>query len=433
MPALTATLRRFTSTWWSFATLVTGFVTTLAAFIVVVVGVAVSGGLVLLVPIAMVLAALTFLASDGFARVERSRFRALMGVNIDREVRPLTGSVWAMFLQMLRSRARWAEIGYHVVSMPWAALAFALTTALWSASLSALTLPFYIAHLPGRSITVLGWKIDSGGAAWGVAAAGLLIALTAAPLLTNWSANRSVRIAQKLLGASETSRLAQRVQELDARRTAAVNTADAERRRIERDLHDGAQQRLIAIAMELGEARNDLAQSPERAADRLAHAHEETKAAIKELRDLVRGFHPAIIEDRGLSAALSSVIARCPVPVTLDYRVDERPRPEVESAAYFVICEAVTNIARHSNATSAAVHVVRLGDRLTIEVSDDGIGGASPAGGSGITGLQERVAALDGWIQIISPDGGPTSLIAELSCGTPTSEHASAGRGEPTA
>lgn len=431
MPLLTATLRRFTSTWWSFATLVSGFVTTLAAFIVVVVGLAVSGGLVLLVPIAMVLAVLTFLASDVFARIERSRLRSLLGIDIEREVRPLTGSAWAMFLQMLRSRARWAEIGYHIVSMPWATLAFALTTALWSASLSALALPLYIGRLPSRSITVLGWKIENGGAVWGVAAAGLLIALTVAPLLTNWAANRSAWIAQKLLGASETSRLAKRVEELDARRTAAVHTADAERRRIERDLHDGAQQRLIAIAMELGEARNDLSESPDRAAERLAHAHEETKAAIKELRDLVRGFHPAIIEDRGLSPALSSVIARCPVPVTLDYRVDERPRPEVESAAYFVICEAVTNVARHSQATAAAVHVVRVGDRLTIEVSDNGVGGADPTGGSGIAGLHERVEALDGWMQIISPAGGPTSLIAELACGTPANEPAGTGRGEP--
>lgn len=419
MSLVTAALRQCAKTWWSYAALVSGLATTLAAFIVVVVGLSLSVGLAILVPLGAGILVITFLCSDGFARLERSRIRSLQGVRIERHVQPLTGGAWAKFVQLVKSRARWAEIGYHVVAMPWATLAFAATTALWSVCLSAIALPFYLDSLPGPYLKVLGWKIYGRDSAWELAAIGLLVALTIAPMLTNWMAGRSVWIAQKLLGASESSKLAQRVEELDARRAAAVQTADAERRRIERDLHDGAQQRLLAIAMELGEARNDLAHSPERAAERLEHAHNETKAAIKELRDLVRGFHPAIIEDRGLNAALSSVIARCPVPITLDYQVNERPRPEIESAAYFIICEAVTNVARHSNATDATVHVVRLGDRLIIEVSDNGTGGADPAAGTGLTGLQGRVEALDGWFQLMSPVGGPTTIVASLACGAP--------------
>jgi signal transduction histidine kinase len=212
--------------------------------------------------------------------------------------------------------------------------------------------------------------------------------------------------------------LGEQVSKLNASRAAAVDSAEAERRRIERDLHDGAQQRLVALAMDLGTARERLDDDPEAGRALVAEAHEEAKAALKEIRDLVRGIHPVILSDRGLDAALSAVVARSAVPVTLQVTVPERPPPAVESAAYFIVTEALTNVARHSRATTATVTIERAGDRLVVEVRDDGVGGAVIDGGSGLRGLRDRITALGGTFHILSPDGGPTSLIAELPCGS---------------
>ena len=189
-----------------------------------------------------------------------------------------------------------------------------------------------------------------------------------------------------------------------------VDAAEAERRRIERDLHDGAQQRLVALAMDLGMAKEKLASDPEAAAALLDEAHAESKQALVELRDLARGIHPAVLTDRGLGPALSAVAARCPVPVAVSVDIGERPDTTIEGIAYFVVSEALTNVARHSGATRASVSVTRRGDRLVIDVSDNGHGGADPELGTGIAGLRARVEGVDGWLFVSSPPGGPTSL-----------------------
>jgi signal transduction histidine kinase len=198
-----------------------------------------------------------------------------------------------------------------------------------------------------------------------------------------------------------------------------VDAAEAERRRIERDLHDGAQQRLVALAMELGRAKAKFADDVDAAAALVDQAHTEAKAALVELRDLVRGVHPPVLTDRGLDAALSGLAARCPVPVTLHVDVPVRPRSAVEAVAYFTVAEALTNIAKHSRATRASV-VVEGGPgptgTLNIVISDDGIGGADPAG-AGLTGLADRIAGLDGALSVESPPGGPTIISAVLPCG----------------
>jgi signal transduction histidine kinase len=209
-------------------------------------------------------------------------------------------------------------------------------------------------------------------------------------------------------------------QVVDARSAQAriIAAADNERRRIERDLHDGAQQRLVALAANLGAAKEKLEHDPEEGREMVAVAHEEAKAALAEIRDLVRGIHPVILEDRGLDAALSAVVARSPVPVTLDVQVTTRPPAAVESAAYFVVNEALTNVARHAHATRAHVSLARAGNRLVVEVRDDGVGGADVAGGSGLQGLRDRVAGLGGTMYVISPAGGPTTISVELPCGS---------------
>jgi signal transduction histidine kinase len=168
--------------------------------------------------------------------------------------------------------------------------------------------------------------------------------------------------------------------------------------------------------MDLGRAKDKLDTDPERAKELVDEAHEEAKRAITEVRDLARGIHPAVLTDRGLDAALSALAARSSVPVDVRVDVAVRPPASVEAAAYFVVSEALANVAKHAGATRASVTVRRTGDRLTVQVQDDGVGGASMERGSGLAGLRDRVGALDGALHVLSPDGGPTVLMAEIPC-----------------
>ena len=225
-------------------------------------------------------------------------------------------------------------------------------------------------------------------------------------------------VVRWLLGPWRRDELTRQVGELETSRGAAVDRAEADRRQIERDLHDGAQQRLVALAMDLGRARERFDTDPARARQLVDEAHEEAKAALRELRDLARGIHPAVLTDRGLDAALSVVVTRCPVPVALSVDVPRRPPAPVESAAYFVVAEALTNVAKHARASHAQVTIARQSNRLVIEVSDDGIGGADASAGSGLAGLADRVAAVGGWVRVLSPVNGPTSVLVEMPCGS---------------
>ncbi|MEY2231388.1 sensor histidine kinase, partial [Streptomyces sp. BF23-30] len=209
-------------------------------------------------------------------------------------------------------------------------------------------------------------------------------------------------------------------------RAGVLDAADLERRRIERDLHDGAQQRLVALAMNLGIARATLTDLPAEAKAVIDEAHRQAKEAIEELNNLVRGLHPAVLEDRGLDAALSGVAARAPFPVELTVDIGQRPGATVEAVAYFVVSETLANVAKHARAERCRVHVVRGpapdgsargGDLLRITVTDDGVGGADPARGTGLVGLRKRVGSVDGTIMIESPLGGPTVITVELPCG----------------
>ena len=212
--------------------------------------------------------------------------------------------------------------------------------------------------------------------------------------------------------------LAARVTELEISRERVVDAAEAERRRIERDLHDGAQQRLVALAMELGRAKAKFGDDPEGARDLVDRAHIEAKAALTELRNLVRGVHPPILTERGLDPALSGLAALCPVPVDVHVEVPVRPKPAVEAVAYFMVAEALTNVAKHSRASHVNVVVEGHGfpGTLTVLVSDDGIGGADPHG-AGLSGLADRVSGVDGELSVESPSGGPTMISAVLPCG----------------
>ena len=214
----------------------------------------------------------------------------------------------------------------------------------------------------------------------------------------------------------DTSALTERISTLESSRAGAVDVQDAELRRIERDLHDGAQARLVALGMSLGMAEQKLASEPEVAAELLADARAGAGAALRELRDLARGIHPPVLADRGLDAAVRALAAGSPISVTVSATVSERPKPPVESAAYFVVAEALANAGKHARAGRVDVRIARSGDVLSVEVHDDGAGGADASGG-GLSGLRRRVEALDGRLDVISPAGGPTTIRAELPCG----------------
>jgi signal transduction histidine kinase len=239
-----------------------------------------------------------------------------------------------------------------------------------------------------------------------------LVVLFVTPWVVRGLATANRAIVRGMLGRDVT----ERVRALTASRSAAVDLAAEDRRQIERDLHDGVQQRLVTLAMDLGRAKEKLDTDPGRAKELVEEAHEEAKRAITEVRDLARGIHPAVLTDRGLDAALSALAARSPIPVEVSVDVAERPPASVEAAAYFVVSEALANVAKHANATRASVTVRRSGDRLTIQVQDDGAGGAEIVEGSGLAGLRDRVGALDGELHLLSPAGGPTVLMVEIPC-----------------
>ncbi len=225
--------------------------------------------------------------------------------------------------------------------------------------------------------------------------------------------DQDARLARECFGPSERELMQRRIDELATSRAAVVRAVDDERRRVERDLHDGVQQRLVALAMLLGRARRG--RTPERADALLEQAHKEAREVLTELREVAWRIYPSALDHLGLREALGGVSERCALPVRMEYDVPDPLPSTVETAAYFVVSEAVTNAAKHSSAEEVSVRVTASGARLTVLVRDSGTGGADPAG-SGLTGLRSRVAALDGTLHVDSPLGGPTTITAELPC-----------------
>ena len=259
--------------------------------------------------------------------------------------------------------------------------------------------------------------LRSADAGRGVQAAMLTAALLALPVaaypLTAWAGARSA-LARAVLAPRE-AELDERLVEVTRSRARLVDAFELERRRIERDLHDGAQQRLVALTVSLGLARLDLAPDSA-AAEQVGAAHEQAKEVLTELRELIRGVHPQVLTDRGLPAAVSDAAGRSPVQVAVDVALPRRLPAAVEVAAYFAVCEALANIAKHSRASRASVRGRLVEGVLVVEVQDDGVGGADPAAGSGLTGLADRISVVDGRLLLSSPAGGPTLIRVEIPC-----------------
>jgi signal transduction histidine kinase len=403
-------------TWLAFIHLLAGLVIGLVSFTVVVTGIGLGIALlpVFLVGIA-VLVAVIWLAGL-FARAERARFALLLGAEIPGPgPRPDQPTGWRRVNLVFLARSTWLPSVYALVRLPLSVIEAAMVSSVWGVGLALLTLPAYNGALPGGRAHLGSFALNN--AAWlalGVAT-GVALLLGAAPL-TRVVAAGDAAVARWLLGPGRRARLTERIGELETSRAGVVDAAETERRRIERDLHDGAQQRLVSLAMELGRARAKFASDPQAAEAIVGQAHEQAKDALTELRNLVRGVHPPVLSDRGLDAALSGLAALSPVPVTVQIDLPGRPSASVEAIAYFVVAEALTNVAKHAKASRALVTVTRSGDLLKVAISDDGIGGASVTG-QGLSGLAARVAGIDGRLLVTSPDGGPTVIEAVLPCG----------------
>jgi signal transduction histidine kinase len=345
----------------------------------------------------------------GQTGLQRSRLHATLGLEFPHALRAAGRGPW--LLGPWRTAATWRQLGYHVISVFTGLIGGVLVAACWL--------------LPVAGVGLLlaadqGTGYDAGLSALAVAV------VFAAPWLARGVSRADEAAARALLGPSRSEELAERVETLARSRADIVKATDAERRRIERDLHDGAQQRLVSLAMNLGIARAGLTDAPEAARKAIADAHDEAVQALSELREFIRGLHPAVLNDRGLNAALSGLAARAPLPVRVQVDLPRPAGASVEAIAYFIVSESLANIAKHARATRADIAVTRLGNRLRITVTDDGVGGAAipppgdgPAGawsGTGLRGLVQRATAVDGTLSIDSPPGGPTVITAELPC-----------------
>jgi signal transduction histidine kinase len=364
------------------------------------------GGLTLIVVVGLVVLASVPLLAGVLGVVERSRLRLVQG-------QPAGGMSLADRVRAgRRLPVSWPEVGYAVL----------LSVVLWPLDLLVLTfalmVPGVMLLAPWLSgvdeMNVFGWHVDPGTEAWLavlVGAALLALAAYAVGLL----AVAQAALARLLLDPRD-AELARAVADLRRSRVDLVDAFETERRRIERDLHDGVQQRLVALTMTLGSAELDVPEGP--GLELVRAAHRQAEDALEELRTTVRGIHPRVLVDHGLAAAVHEVADRSPVPVSVELRLDERLPGPVEAAAYFVVSEALTNVARHAGARRVAVHGWRQGDTFVLTVHDDGVGGArvDRSAGSGLAGLAVRLDALGGELRVSSPVGGPTEVRMEAPC-----------------
>jgi signal transduction histidine kinase len=363
----------------------------------------------------VVLGAVTFLGLVSSVAMltswQRSRFAAFLGVVISPMPRRPGGSLSRRLRAEASAGRTWRQFAYHLLAGVLGPAGALAVVAVWAGGIALSCAPLLAGSWSRLSVDT--WRGAIGRTA--LTALGLLLVL-AAPWLARLVAAVDTAAARALLGPSRGEELARRVESLAVSRSEVVDAADAARRRIERDLHDGTQQRLTSLAMNLGIALATMPNLAPPARDAIAQAHDEAKQTLAELREFVRGMHPAVLDDLGLDAALSGIVARSPVPVRLAVTVPERAAPAIEAIAYFLVSEALTNAVKHANAHRVYVTVARVGDLLHVTIVDDGRGGADPAGGSGLRGLAQRVGSVDGTLRVDSPVGGPTVISAELPC-----------------
>jgi len=306
----------------------------------------------------------------------------------------------------------WSEVGYAVLLSTVLLVVDAIAVAALTVPLVLLGAPLLWRLDPSEAMEAAGWRIDSWREAWLAVPVGLLLLVVVLYLLT-WLASGQAALARQLLDPPQL-RLQEAVTELRRSRSGLVDAFEAERHRIERDLHDGVQQRLVALTMTLGSAELEVEGGP--GAELVRTAHRQAEEALADLRATVRGIHPRVLTDHGLAAAIHEIADRASVPVSVDVAIPGRLPTPLETTAYFVVSEALTNAARHAQArrveVSAWVEETRGVRELVVTVTDDGVGGADPARGTGLAGLAARVEAVDGSFTVSSPAGGPTRVRA---------------------
>ncbi|MGI5179446.1 sensor histidine kinase [Dactylosporangium sp. CA-152071] len=331
---------------------------------------------------------------------------------------PLTGGPPARLRTVVRDPATWRDLLWLPCQFVAGVGGFVVAVALWLAAVQCVTAPALRALLPsptGYDPAVLEWTGRSGPLTWILVPVGAGLTVVAVWLPRHLVRAQTV-LARALLAPTSAARLAARVDRLTTTRAAAVDASAAELRRIERDLHDGAQARLVLLAMHLGVASDVIDDDPAVAKALLAEARTGAGAALTELRGLVRGIHPPVLADRGLAAAVHALVLGSAVTVQLDLRLARRLAAPVEAAAYFATAEALGNAIRHSGAGEIRIALVDAGDAVHITVRDNGVGGADPSRGTGLLGIQRRLSAFDGTLHVTSPSGGPTVLEMSLPC-----------------
>jgi signal transduction histidine kinase len=356
-------------------------------------------------------------AVRGVANLHRRLAGRWSGVEIARPYRPRPPDGAARrFRWVLSDPATWRDLLWLLLQAPVGVALGVVTPALvLYGAAGVLLVPLLIYMIAGISGYGFVWPVDNpleGGLALPQGALFLLLALTVGPRLL-WL---DALFARWLLAPTRTARLTQRVHDLTESRSDTVDAQAAELRRIERDLHDGTQARLVALSMSIGLARELMGHDPAAARELLAEAHDASGQVLTELRHLVRGIHPPALAERGLDGAVRALALAVPLPVAVDIDLPGRPQAPVESAVYFAVAEALANLTKHSGAADASIQLSHVGGVLTAVVTDDGVGGADPARGTGLRGIQRRLGAFDGTLVVTSPSGGPTVVTMELPC-----------------
>jgi signal transduction histidine kinase len=372
--------------------------------IMAIVGIPLLGALLLLVPV------------TGW--IERGRIGLFTGFEIPSPYRELPdGKIGDRAIAFLSDGALWRDLLYSLLLFPIGLAQFVIGVVGFSVPVSLIISPYLVYAFGSVNVGGAGFTtVDTPAEAIPLAILGLILGLAAAYIFIVLARAHAV-FACWLIGPDDRRALAERVDTLSQTRARMVGVAVEDRRNIERDIHDSTQPKLVNLAMSLGMAREKLDTDPDRARELINAAHIEAREVLAEIRNLVRGLHPSILTDRGLEAAIRSLAGYYHVPVNIDIDLPERPPETVETTAYYIIAESLTNVAKHSQATEARVMVRMENGNLLIEIEDDGKGGAVPAPASGLSGLQDRAAALDGRLTITSPPGGPTRISARLPCG----------------
>ena len=378
---------------------------------------AITGGVLTVVVVGLPLLLVLVLTGVPLASVERRRLRLIDSEPLaDPHREPDRTGLTAWLRTRLQERATWRELGYAVLFgfLLWPLEALVVGSVLLVCG-GLLAVPVMLA-VDGEEARVLKlWIVDSRPVALGAALAGLLSLPVFAYPLGAIAAGRAA--LTRFLLASPTGELNSKIKELGRSRARLVDAFEAERRRIERDLHDGAQQRLVALSMTLGLARLDAPDGP--LGSLLAKAQDEAATALVEIRELIRGIHPQVLGDRGLVAAVEDLADRSSIPVDVDLDLPVRPPEAIETAVYFAVSEALANVAKHSGASRAVVRGGLDDGQLSVEVEDDGHGGADARRGTGLQGVADRVSVLDGRLRVSSPPGGPTVFRLLVRCQPP--------------